>query len=105
MTVAVAIVSRIGVVEDGGAVDTLVAVVVVVEMWGRRGVGVGGAGSSEVEVKGVFKFLVFERKALRLIGAFGVVLKNGRIVLRLGHSPQGTAWPSKSCVPTAAEDT
>ena len=65
--------------------------------------GVGGASSSEVEVKGVF--LVFERKALCLIGAFGVVLKNGRMVLRLKHSPRGTAWPSKSCVPTAAENT
>ena len=38
----------------------------------------GGAGSSEVEVKVVL--LVFERKALRLISAFGVILKNGRTV-------------------------
>ena len=40
---------------------------------------IGGAGSSEVKVKGVL--LVFERKALCLIGAFGAILKNGRKVV------------------------
>src|SRR5260221_10517795 len=78
--VAVAVVGGIG-VEDGGGVDTVVAVVVVVvETRGQRGVSdVGGAGSSEGEVEGVL--LVFERKALRLVGAFGAVLKNGRKVV------------------------
>jgi len=40
---------------------------------------VRSAGSSKVEVEGVL--LVFERKALRLIGAFRVTMKNGRKVV------------------------
>jgi len=36
---------------------------------------VGSGGSSEVEVEGVL--LVFERKALRLVSAFQVAMKNG----------------------------
>jgi len=40
---------------------------------------IGGAGSSKVEVEGVI--LVFERKVLRLVGAFGAILKNGRKVV------------------------
>jgi len=40
---------------------------------------IGGASSSEVKVEGVL--LVFERKALRLVGAFGAILKNGRKVV------------------------
>ena len=106
LAVAVAVVGGIGVVGDGGGVGTVTVaavVIVVVETRGRRGVSDVGGGSSEVKVEGVL--LAFERKALRLIGAFGAVLKNGRKILRLGQPSRGTARPSKFCVPIAVENT
>jgi len=63
-------------VDDAAAAVCAVAV----ETRGWPGVHeVRGAGSSDVKVEGVL--LVFERKALRLVGAFRVAMKNGRKVV------------------------